>query len=54
MLCCAQCGRDAADDSRGWRALHGREHPEDQPDTIVFCPEWAREFAADDVATTTG
>jgi DNA-directed RNA polymerase subunit RPC12/RpoP len=44
-LRCAECGREAEDDTRGWRGLHGREYPEDQPETLVFCPEcWEREF----------
>lgn len=44
---CAECGRLADEDARGWRALHGREHPEDPPEVVTFCPECAeREFEA--------
>lgn len=49
-LRCAECGRAADEDARGWRALHGREHPEDQPETIIFCPHCAqREFGPERV-----
>lgn len=54
---CATCpterwfGEDSALDqetddlAHGWKALHGREYPEDQPETFVFCPKcWEREF----------
>jgi hypothetical protein len=44
-LRCAECGREADDTARGWRALHGRETPEDEPEAFVFCPGCAeREF----------
>ena len=44
-LRCAECGRQAEEHARGWRALHGREEPEDQSEAISFCPECAaREF----------
>lgn len=44
-LRCAECARAADDQARGWRALHGRDHPEDEPETIIFCAQCAqREF----------
>lgn len=46
-LRCAECGRLADERALGWRALHGREQPEDEPDVFVFCPACAeREFGA--------
>lgn len=29
-------------DGTGWRALPGREEPEDVPEVMTFCPECAR------------
>jgi len=34
----AECGREADAQARGWRALYGRELPEDAPEAFVFCP----------------
>jgi hypothetical protein len=38
-LRCAECGRVQREDERGWKALHGRAKPEDDPEVILFCPE---------------
>jgi DNA-directed RNA polymerase subunit RPC12/RpoP len=44
-LRCAECGREADEQARGWRALHGKEFPEDESEAFVFCPEcYEREF----------
>lgn len=46
-LVCAECGRRAPEDARGWRALigHDPEHKLGPQTVYVFCPECAeREF----------
>jgi hypothetical protein len=44
-LRCAECGREADHKARGWRALHRKEDPADEPEAFVFCPAcWEREF----------
>lgn len=37
-LQCVECGRYDVK-TKGWKAMHGREHPEDEPAVFVFCPE---------------
>jgi hypothetical protein len=46
-LRCANCGREADNKAKGWRALHGRGEPQDQPETFVFCPVCAEQEFGD-------
>lgn len=47
-LYCAECGRQADEQARGWRGYHGIEEFNDDPEVIVFCPECAaRAFGED-------
>ncbi len=43
-LRCEECGREADDRARGWRALHGKELDEDYMETFVYCPWCAERF----------
>ena len=45
MLRCEECGAEAAEESRGWRALLAHDVEADADCVGVFCPECAeREF----------
>jgi len=41
---CEECGREADERARGWRALHGSEFDEDDLETFVFCPACAEQL----------
>jgi hypothetical protein len=47
-LHCDECGRRSDARAQGWRAVHVREYPNDQPATFFFCVDcWECEFRDD-------
>jgi hypothetical protein len=49
-LPCAECGKEAPPDARGWRADIADDLRDDDPAfVVVFCPTcWEREFTTGD------
>jgi hypothetical protein len=48
MLRCEDCGKEAADDERGWIAVVLKQDAENpKREVLIYCPNCARQFAGE-------